>query len=149
MPNRYILAIGFVCLFSPPIFSADALDVVARGFAEYAAHGPEAAWNAWTDNSSLQTNEYRKTEYERGSVAAASEFGKLKGYELIRQVPISKSVTIVYCACLYDRGVLYMKFNCYQTGKSWIITWIQCSDILEEIVPLRSEPSVTGPDARR
>jgi hypothetical protein len=61
--------------------------------------------------------------------------GKSLGEELIAVRNVSPSVNVFYFTWKFERGPLFVRFNCYQIRGEWNIVWIQTSDVIENIAP--------------
>jgi len=129
----YILFSVLICMHRG--VTAEVPETVAAGFKEYAEHGPGAAWATWTKDSLLHDNETMKADFMKMSTAATTNLGKSLGEELILSRDVSPSIRILYFTWKFERGPLFLRFNCYRTGNRWIVTWIQSSDWLENLLP--------------
>jgi opacity protein-like surface antigen len=133
--KHHLFGIGLLLICIKAACGGDATQAVAAGFAEYAAHGADAAWETWTRGSRLQQNEGLKEGFDKAASTASVKLGKSLGQELVRIREVSPSVKVEYYVWKFERGPLYIRFHCYNNGKQWLVSWIQCSDVLEDILP--------------
>jgi hypothetical protein len=114
--------------------STDVPRIVTAGFAAYESKGSRAALAAWLEGSPVSNP--ATTEQMVASLAPVeAAYGNVIGHETLRVVPVSASVRRVYGIIRYERGPLFIAFDCYWTGKDWIIPMFLTNTKAAEILP--------------
>lgn len=114
-------------------------DVVKRGFDAYLKLGVEAGFNEWLKGSPIEKEKTMRAQATGLANTIESGYGKFTGWELIRVVALSDSVRRVYAIAKYEKGPLYVSFDCYK-AKDWIIPMFNLTTKASEILP----PSMLG-----
>jgi len=108
--------------------------IVERGFEEYESHGVDSAYHTWLANSPISHD----------STAISSAFtlhqleklyGRMEGHEIMKVSAIGSRVLKVYAIAHFQRGPLYMWFECYRAGPEWIISAFLFNPRPEPILP--------------
>jgi hypothetical protein len=120
----------------------DVPQIVTAGFAAYESKGSRAALGVWLQGSPASNP--ATTEQMIASLAPIeAAYGSVTGHEILRVVPVSPSLRRVYGIIRYERGPLFISFDCYRTGKDWIIPTFLTNTRAAEILPaslLAGEP---------
>jgi hypothetical protein len=114
-------------------------DIIKRGFEAYQKASAQAALDTWLRGSPVEYDQRTRTQLGGGLGAIDSAYGKFVGWELIRSIKISDSVRRVYITAKYEKGPLFMSFDCYQ-GADWMIPALDFQTKLSLLLP----PSILG-----
>lgn len=109
-------------------------DIVKRGFDAYLNSGVEAGVDEWLKGSPIEKEKTMRLQVIGGVTTIESSYGKLTGWELIRVVALSDSARRIYIVAKYEKGPLYMSFDCYN-AKDWIIPVLNLNTKATEILP--------------
>lgn len=108
--------------------------IVTAGFAAYESKGSRAAIAVWLEGSPVSNP--ATTEQVIASLAPIEAvYGNVMGHEIIRVVPVSPSLRRVYAIMRYERGPLFISFDCYRAGKDWVIPMFLTNTRAAEILP--------------
>jgi hypothetical protein len=112
----------------------DIPQIVTAGFAAYESKGSRAALAVWLQGSPVSNP--ATTEQMIASLAPIeAAYGNVIGHEIVRVVQVSPSLRRVYAIIRYERGPLFIYFDCYHTGKDWIIPMFLTNTRAAEIFP--------------
>jgi len=75
----------------------------------YSQYGAKSALSVWLKGSALE-NDFSAD----GFTQIEKSYGRMIGYETIRVVPVSASMQRVYILIKYQRGPVYVSFDCYK-----------------------------------
>lgn len=125
--RAFVVALSLVTpLLSAPSMAAEPVSTpksfVERGLAAYATQGATAAINTWIKGSALEGNTLATTQ--ANSLRQIEDFyGKPQGGEVLKEVPLSERVRVLYFTVTYEKGVAFGKFQAYRQGDgTWIAT---------------------------
>lgn len=111
-----------------------------RGYQAWISSGATAAVAEWISESPIQEAD--------GLIPVMGQFeasnGKIRGYEVIRDVRISQSLRRVYVMAIHDIAPTFAYFDCYRPKDRWVVTNIQLHANGDEILP--AEALWTGSD---
>jgi hypothetical protein len=113
-------------------------DVVVNGFAAYQRGSYSEAINVWVKDSGLDINTPFKSALNKllSDTEVADE--SFVGPELIRNVALTPSSSLVYVFAKYKKGAMYMCFSCYKTAapeNKWLVTSITADSDPSKILP--------------
>lgn len=100
----------------------------------------EAAFQEWT-NGWTAPDDSVKRQTLMGSCAVLQQFGKLNGYDIVRVVPVTPSLTRVYVLLRYDLQPLYLLLVAYRPKRDWKITTVTWNTLPEKVFPPDILPS--------
>jgi len=94
--------------------------VVRAGLEAYRQQGAAAAFRIWLVGSPIP-------EGQVGSNKAAFDqieigYGHMVGYDVLKVVPVGPHVSRTYIVMLYEKGPVYIYFDCYRGSERWIMT---------------------------
>ncbi len=112
----------------------DVPGVVSAGFAAYETKGLRAALAVWLEGSPA-SNAATTEQMIATLTPVETAYGSLMGHEIVRVVPVTPSLRRVYAIIRYERGPLFISFDCYRTGKDWIIPMVFTNTRAAEILP--------------
>lgn len=94
--------------------------VIAAGMDVYAMEGADRAIQTWMKGGPLENDE---KILGMASVFQEVEqhYGKYTGYRSIGQSTLSPESKIVFIQMNFEKGPLFLRFLCYQTGGKWIV----------------------------
>jgi len=93
--------------------------VVRAGLEAYKVSGAYSAVKTWLANSAIVE--------QSGATAQAFQkaeqaYGRMVGYETLEVVPLGTHASRSYVIILYEKGPIYVWFECYKTKDDWIMT---------------------------
>ena len=62
-------------------------------------------------------------------------YGKMAGYEILKTVKVTSSTSRVYAEIRYEKGPLFMFFDCFNSANGWIIPTMKIITDLDKILP--------------
>ena len=120
----------------------DVPPIVTAGLTAYKAEGSRAALAVWLKGSPV-ANPATTEQMIASLTPIEAAYGSVLGHEILRVVPLSASVRRIYAIVRYERGPLFMSFDCYHTAGGWIIPTFLTNTRAAEILPasmLSGEP---------
>lgn len=134
--QRY-LALVLLAVVSLTTARADALpEVVTKGLNSLKISGPSAALEAWMLGSAQEKDAAARSKILGELSAVTDLYGRSTGYEIIQAFALTPSTLRVYGVILFERGPLYVRWDCYKTmDAGWIIPSFQFDIEAEEIFP--------------
>lgn len=108
--------------------------IVSAGFAAYESNDSRAALAVWLAGSPVSNP--ATTEQMVASLAPIeAAYGRVIGHEILRVVSVSPSLRRVYAVVRYERGPLFVLFDCYRTSNDWIIPMFLTNTKASDILP--------------
>ena len=108
--------------------------IVLAGFKAYETTNARAALVAWLEGSPVSNPAtIEQMLATLGPIEGA--YGTIVGHEIVRVVSVSPSVRQVYGIIRYERGPLFVSFQCYRAGKDWIIPMLLSNTRITEVFP--------------
>lgn len=114
--------------------SPAAPQIVADGFAAYLRGDLRAALDVWLKGSPA-ANRATVEQVIATVTPIETVYGHLQGYDVLRVTQIGSAVRRVYVVARYERGPLYMWFECYDSAGHWIIPSFLTNTRASEILP--------------
>jgi len=109
--------------------------IVQRGLQAYRSGGPDSAVRVWLANSPIAHDSNALS-----SVVALRQiqdaYGTIIGDETLAVNPIGSHVLRVYVVILYQKGPLYVRFECYQATSEWLVSAFLFNPRPEAILPV-------------
>lgn len=102
-----------------------------RGFRAWAESGPAEAVRRWLEGSLISDGDELIVAMGR----LEGMFGKVTGYELVREVWVAPSLKRVYILAQHTNAPSFAYFDCYRTGERWTVTNIRLNSKASEILP--------------
>jgi len=139
--SRRLLAVVATFLFtsvvSRPVAAqaADLPPIVSKGFDAYQTNGAAAAIDGWLAGSGFVGQAALRGNLIQGILNVESSFGHYAGYDVLKIVTLGTRVRRVYAIALYDRGPVYIYFDCYHAADGWVLSMIQVNAKASEILP--------------
>ena len=112
----------------------EAPDVVKRGFDAYLKSGAQAGIDEWIKGSPVQNDQSGRLQLVGGLTTIESAYGNFTGWELIRVVILSASTRRVYVVAKYEKGPLFMSFDCFKSTE-WIIPTLDLNTKANLVLP--------------
>jgi len=107
--------------------------IVRAGFEAYKLRGASAAMAMWMKDSPI-------TDFSDGTRALEQiemVYGKMVGYEPLEAVAFGTYATRTYLVMLYEKGPVYVRFDCYMPKDQWIVTAFLFNTKPELILPTK------------
>ncbi len=102
-----------------------------RGYQAWIDAGATAAVTAWIADSPISNADDLIPVMSRFE----AQYGKIRGYEVIRDVKIGQSLRRIYVMALHDIAPTFAYYDCYRTGNRWTVTNIRLNSDGEQILP--------------
>ena len=102
-----------------------------RGYQAWVESGATAAVTHWIADSPISNGD--DLIPVMGHFEA--QYGKIRGYEVIRDVKIGRSLRRIYVMALHDVAPTFAFYDCYRTGNRWTVTNIRLNADGEKILP--------------
>jgi hypothetical protein len=64
-----------------------------------------------------------------------SIYGKMTSYEILKSINISRLSNRIYAEIHYEKGPLFMIFDCYKSSNGWIIPTMRFHTEVDKILP--------------
>ena len=102
-------------------YTIDVPDVIIKGLDAYPLEGPEAAVKTWIRGGPIEADSQALAN--AGSFKEVEAYyGRYLGYQFISAKHLTVSTKFVYLQMNYEKGPLFVRFLCYWTGSSWVVT---------------------------
>lgn len=102
-----------------------------RGYQAWIESGATAAIAQWISESPISGGDELVPVMGRFE----AQYGKIRGYEVIRDVRIGQSLRRIYVMALHDIAPTFAYFDCYRTRDRWTVTNIRLNADGEQILP--------------
>ncbi len=109
-------------------------DVVNKGFDAYKKSSGDAV-TAWLTGSLMGASTDAGMKIDGTLLNFEKTFGKYLGWELVKVATITPSTEIVYAVVKYEKGPLWIAFDCYKATDTWTIESIRLNQSAESILP--------------
>jgi len=130
------MVVGLVLFFATAALAQNELPrVVENGFAAYQESGSQKAIESWFKGSPLENEAAARVKMINVLSEIETAYGKMSGYETIRNVSVAPSYQRVYMLIKYQKGPLFAVFDCYKTEAGWIVTHLNFNAEAELILP--------------
>jgi hypothetical protein len=127
-----VLAIFFITATS---YADDVPKIVIDGFNAYKISGVGEAINVWLKGSPMESDKMGIVQLQGGFTQIESAYGKMVSYEILKSIKISPVSNRIYAEILYERGPVFMFFDCYKSLNGWIIPIVRCHTEVDKILP--------------
>ena len=118
-----------------PAFAIDTPEILSVSFDAYKNEGFEKAFKIWMKGSPLENDKTSLLSMKGGFTQIETLYGKMIGYEIIRNYRIAKNVVRTYAVLFYEKGPLYLYVDCYRAAENWIIPEMQFHTKAQMILP--------------
>jgi hypothetical protein len=106
-------------------FALEPPKIVTEAMDAYKKSGYEEAFKIWMRGSPLEDDKTSYMNIRGAFTQIETAYGKMVGYEIVKSVSISPSTIRTYAVILYQKGPLFVFFDCYNSLSGWIISQIQ------------------------
>ncbi len=143
-PSAIIFALLLALVTPGLIYAAPAAapavpEVVTKGFEAYKKSSADAI-NAWYVGSPMEKNSEARLTFGNNLANFEKGYGKYLGWELVKVVPITASTEIVYAVIKYEKGPIWVAFDCYKAADQWVLPSIRLQTNAQGLLP----PSLLG-----
>ena len=94
--------------------------VVRAGLEAYKHQGAAAAFHTWLLGSPIPEAQILSTKAAFDQMEIG--YGHMVGYDVLRVLPLGPHVSRTYVAMLYEKGPVYIFFDCYRGADRWTMT---------------------------
>jgi len=131
-----MLFIATLLIFSASTtYAEEAPKIVVDAFEAYKKSGFEDAAKIWYKGSPLENNTTVKMNIKSAISNIEAIYGKMIGYEVLKNLKISPSTKRTYAVILYEKGPIFMYIDCYKSPKGWIIPEMLFNTKAQMILP--------------
>jgi len=131
-----MLFITTLLIFSASIsYAEETPKIVVDGFEAYKKSGFEDAAKIWYKGSPLKNNTNLTMNIKSAITKIETIYGKMIGYEVLKNLEISPSISRAYAVVLYEKGPIFIYFDCYKSPKGLIIPEIVFNTKAQMILP--------------
>lgn len=106
-------------------FALEPPEIITEAMDAYKKAGYEEAYKIWTRGSPLENDKTSYMNIRGAFMQVETAYGKMVGYEIVKSANISPSTIRTYAVILYQKGPLFVFFDCYNSPSGWIISQIQ------------------------
>jgi hypothetical protein len=106
--------------------------VVRAGLEAYKTTGAPTAMKTWLTNSPI-VEQVNTTVPAFENIEHA--YGRMVGYETLEVIPMGTHASRSYVILLYEKGPVYMWFDCYKSKDDWIMTSFLMNTKPDIIIP--------------
>jgi hypothetical protein len=131
------LALVLLAVVSLSSARAESLpEVVSKGLNSLKISGPSAALDAWLLGSAQEKDAAARSKLLGTLSAVEDHYGRSTGYEIIQSFALTPSTLRIYGVILFERGPLYVRWDCYKPmDAGWIIPEFQFDMTAEAVLP--------------
>lgn len=115
--------------------ASDVPDIIANGFAAYGKTGSTDAINVWFKGSPMESDLNTRMTTASNLTKFEGAYGKFVGWELVKAYTLTASTKVIFVVVKYEKGPLWVAFNCYKNGDSWNIPTIGMDTNPTKILP--------------
>jgi len=135
MKIRILLLIVTLFIMSTTAFAQEVPKIVTQGLDANKASGYMEAFSIWLKGSPLESDKTTMMNLKGAFTQIESMYGKATGYELLRTISISQSTIRVYAEIRYEKGPLFIFFDCYKSSNGWIIPMMKFQNEADKVLP--------------
>jgi hypothetical protein len=118
----------------PPAPPAAATDIVLAGLKAYQEKGATEAIAAWIKGSAMDGS--KEALSQAGQFERIETFyGKLTGWEVLREEPIAATSTLIFVSMNYEKGPIFARFHLYRGSTGWMIANFDFNTKPEAVMP--------------
>lgn len=132
---RYISLLVILFCVGPARAQSDVPVIVTDGLVAYQKSGGEAAMAVWLKDSPIETDTTTRINVAGGLAQIATAYGKMIGYEVLRNVSIAPSLRRIYVLGKFEKGPVFFAFDCYKADKNWTLPLINFNTKPNAILP--------------
>jgi len=110
-------------------------DIVSNGLNAYLKSGAKAALDIWIKGSVRESDSETRIKFLNAMIELETSYGKMIGWELIRVVTITPSTRWVYGVAKFEKGPVWMSFQCYNPAGHWILPGFDLNTKASVILP--------------
>lgn len=111
-------------------------EVVSKGLNSLKYSGSASAVNAWMIGSPLEKDPAGRSRILGALSAVEGIYGKSTGYEIIQIFALTPSTLRIYGVILFEKGPLYVRWDCYRTTDGWVIPEFVVNTTAEKVIPV-------------
>ena len=131
-----MLFITILLIFPASIsYAEETPKIVVDAFEAYKKSGFEGAAKIWYKGSPLESNTTVQMNIKSGITKIETIYGRMIGYEVLKNLKISPSTNRTYAVMLYEKGPIFMYIDCYKSPKGWIIPEMMFNTKAQMILP--------------
>jgi hypothetical protein len=116
-------------------YADDVPKIVLDGLNVYKTSGFTEAFNVWLKGSPMESDKTTTMNLKGGFTQIESIFGKMIGYDILKTTNISSMTNRTYIEINYEKGPLFLYFDCYKSPSGWIIPMMKFHTEADKILP--------------
>ena len=118
---RYVTLLVILFCVGSAHAQSDIPAILTDGLVAYQKSGGEAAMAVWLKDSPIETDTTTRINVAGGLAQVATAYGKMVGYEVLRNVSISPSLRRIYVLGKFEKGPVFSRLiaiKLTRTGRS-------------------------------
>jgi hypothetical protein len=133
--TKLVLSVMLLILLSVTSYADDTPKIVIDGMEAYKTAGFGGAFDIWLKGSPMENDKTTTMNLKGGFTQIESIYGKMISYEILKNIKISSSSNRIYAEIRYEKGPIFMFFDCYNSSKGWIIPTMKLHTDADKILP--------------
>ena len=129
------LAFIISCVLASSTPAQDIPAIVSNGLDAFKTSGGKAALATWLKGSALENDSATNSTIIGILNEIDSAYGKMKGFEKLRVVSITPSFRRVYLLIKFEKGPIFVVFDCYKFNSEWIIPQLDFNTKAGSVLP--------------
>jgi hypothetical protein len=135
MKAKILIVVMALCFISAVSYADDVPKIVIDGLNAYKTSGFGEAFNVWLKGSPMESDKTTTMNLKGSFTQVESIYGKMMSYEILKSINISSLSNRIYTEILYEKGPLFMIFDCYKSSNGWIIPTMRFNTEADKILP--------------
>ena len=136
MNTKLLVVLIALILTSVNSYADEVPKIVIDGLTAYKTSGYEEAFNVWLKGSPMESDKTTTMKLKGGFTQIETFFGKMIGFNILKNFKISSMTTRVYLEADYEKGPLFVYFDCYNSARGWIISMMKFHTEADKILPM-------------
>ena len=135
MKAKLLIVVMALVFISAASYADDVPKIVIDGLNAYKTSGFGEAFNVWLKGSPMESDKTTTMNLKGNFTQVESIYGKMTSYEILKSINISRLSNRIYAEIHYEKGPLFMIFDCYKSSNGWIIPTMRFHTEVDKILP--------------
>lgn len=135
MKLKLLVALIVLLFVSANSYADEVPKIVVDGLNAYKTSGFTEAFNVWLKGSPMESDKTTTMNLKGGFTQIETLYGKMIGYDILKNIKISSTTKRVYLEVNYEKGPLFVYFDCYNSARGWIIPMMKFHTEADKILP--------------